>query len=561
MSRRKQRSIRVRQRKHSGLPRYCGLSFRKIGSRVGRNQKTVMRICNRWMQEGTTDRRGRSHPPQCTTSLSARNIRRRLQQSGLSARRPLLGLPLTQTHRRLHSQWCDERRMWVAERNEVVFADASHICLQHHDGRIRVWRHRGERMLNSCVMHRHTGPAPDIMVWGGIGYHSRTPLVHITGTLNSQHYISKMLEPFVLPYLQGLATAIFQRDNARPHVARIVQRFFVNHQIELLPWSSRSPDLSPMENMWSMVAQQLSQITPHLPHQINFGNVWKLLLVCCTPRTHPNEGNSEDVVLPDEVEVFVGSEDEELRPKVARMCPSQHNKTTDKNLLLFPCICTSNYKRFKGKKLLEIGSGATVHNIACASAYFPVIVQSDFVKDNRETLKRWLKEDSPLDWSEFLNIPARMEDFQSDVNEVRAKLESRIRRSVKAVVQCDILTDGVLSFDEIPAEATPPYDLIIAISCVEVPCADFESFVNALKRINKLLRKGGGIIMSSFNENSTWNVGKNIFPNLSVTLKEILSAMDLAGFGNHDAKSYSPIHNTCALFEYSSFYCLASEKL
>ncbi|GFS67857.1 transposable element Tc1 transposase [Trichonephila clavipes] len=100
-----------------------------------------MRICDRWMQEGTTDRRGRSHPPQCTTSredrqivrmavtnrsvtsrtvarliesvthhsVSARIIRHRLQQSGLSARRPLLGLPL------VHRQWCDERRMWAAE--------------------------------------------------------------------------------------------------------------------------------------------------------------------------------------------------------------------------------------------------------------------------------------------------------------------------------------------------------------------------------------------------------------------------------------------------------------
>ncbi|GFU58912.1 uncharacterized protein TNCV_2798631 [Trichonephila clavipes] len=44
-------------------------------------------------------------------------------------------------------------------------------------------------------MHRHTGPAPGIMVWGGIGYHSRTPLVRIAGTLNSLRYISEVLEP------------------------------------------------------------------------------------------------------------------------------------------------------------------------------------------------------------------------------------------------------------------------------------------------------------------------------------------------------------------------------
>ncbi|GFU42788.1 transposable element Tc1 transposase [Trichonephila clavipes] len=207
------------------------------------------------MQEGTKDRRGRSHPPQCTTlregrqtvrmamtdrsvtsrtvaqhiepvthhSVSTRTIRCRLQQSGLSARRPLLGLPLTQNHRRLRRQWCDERRMWGAEWNEVVFTDESGICLQHHDGQIRVWRHRGERMLNSCVMHRHVGPAPGIMVWGGIGYHSRTPLVRIAVILNSQSYIS---------------------------------------EIELLPWSARSPDLLSTENMWAMVAQRLTQITP-----------------------------------------------------------------------------------------------------------------------------------------------------------------------------------------------------------------------------------------------------------------------------------------------------------
>ncbi|GFU87351.1 transposable element Tcb1 transposase [Trichonephila clavipes] len=144
------------------------------------------------MQKGTTDRRGRSHPPQCTTLREDSHIVRMAN------------------HRRLRRQWCDERRMWMAECNEVVFTDESRIYLQHHDVWILVWRHRGERMLKSSVMHRHTGLAPDIM-------------------------------------------------------------------IDLLPWPSRCPDRSPIENMWSMVAQRLTQIAPQLPHQINFGNVWKVL--------------------------------------------------------------------------------------------------------------------------------------------------------------------------------------------------------------------------------------------------------------------------------------------
>ncbi|GFV67410.1 transposable element Tcb1 transposase [Trichonephila clavipes] len=110
-------------------------------------------------------------------------------------------------------------------------------------------------------MQRHTCPAPGSMLWDGIGYHSRTPLVRITGTLSSRCYIFEVGVPVVLLYVQGLATVIFQQDNLQPYVARIVQRVFIIHQIELLPWPARSLDLSPIESMWSMVAQRLIKNT------------------------------------------------------------------------------------------------------------------------------------------------------------------------------------------------------------------------------------------------------------------------------------------------------------
>ncbi|PRD24845.1 UNVERIFIED_CONTAM: Transposable element Tcb1 transposase [Trichonephila clavipes] len=141
-------------------------------------------------------------------------------------------------------------------------------------------------MLNSCVMHRRTGPAPGIMVLGVVLDITHTPLVLIAGTLNNQRYISEVLEPVVLPYLQGLATAIFQQENAQPHVARIVQRFFVNYQIELLSWTAHSPHLSPLENMWFMVAQRLTQITFPAATLDQLLATCGSCLVCFTPRTH-----------------------------------------------------------------------------------------------------------------------------------------------------------------------------------------------------------------------------------------------------------------------------------
>ncbi|GFW85240.1 transposable element Tcb1 transposase [Trichonephila clavipes] len=317
MSRRKQRSAfdQVSEFDRGRIVAYrdCGLSFREIGSRVGRNQTIVMRIGDRWMQEDTTDRRGRSHPPQCITSredrqivriavmdrsvtsrivtqhiesvthhsVSARTIRHRLQQSGLSTRRPLLGLPLTQNHGRLRHQWCDERRMWVAEWNEVVFTDESRICLQHYDGRIRVWRYRGERMLNSCVIHRHTGPTPGIIVWGGIGYHSRTSLVRIAGTLNTasatsprwshlsfltfkvwpQPYFNRIMRDHTWYALSKCSSSI-TRLNCFP--GQLAGRKHVVHGC-----STIDPDYTPSCHTRSTLATSGS------------------CLVCCTPRAHP----------------------------------------------------------------------------------------------------------------------------------------------------------------------------------------------------------------------------------------------------------------------------------
>ncbi|GFT82745.1 transposable element Tcb1 transposase [Trichonephila clavipes] len=85
-----------------------------------------------------------------------------------------------------------------------------------------------EMLLNCCVVHCPTHPAPGILCWSGIGFHCRTSLVRIAGTLNSQRYISEVSKPVVLPYIQRLPQAKFQQDNARTHVARNVHQFFTH---------------------------------------------------------------------------------------------------------------------------------------------------------------------------------------------------------------------------------------------------------------------------------------------------------------------------------------------
>ncbi|GFU75323.1 transposable element Tc1 transposase [Trichonephila clavipes] len=92
--------------------------------------------------------------------------------------------------------------MSVSEWNKVVFTDESRNFLQHHDGRFRVWRHRGERMLNSCVTHRKTGSAPGVMVWG------------------AERYFDTIQRNDVLSFVARHTGSSF-RDNVRLHTTRI----------------------------------------------------------------------------------------------------------------------------------------------------------------------------------------------------------------------------------------------------------------------------------------------------------------------------------------------------
>ncbi|GFV73904.1 transposable element Tcb1 transposase [Trichonephila clavipes] len=80
----------------------------------------------------------------------------------------------------------------------------------HQNSRIRVRWYRGERILAGCIRHCHTGPSPGMMVWGAIGYTSRSPLVRIDGTLNSARYISGVLRPMALPFIRVLRNATFK---------------------------------------------------------------------------------------------------------------------------------------------------------------------------------------------------------------------------------------------------------------------------------------------------------------------------------------------------------------
>ena len=90
-------------------------------------------------------------------NVSDKTRRNRLHARNLRARRPVVRQPLTRQHRIARQQWAMIHRRWTrAEWRMVMFCDESRYNVDHHDGRIRVWRRLGERYMLHHVLHRTT---------------------------------------------------------------------------------------------------------------------------------------------------------------------------------------------------------------------------------------------------------------------------------------------------------------------------------------------------------------------------------------------------------------------
>ncbi|GFT25822.1 transposable element Tcb1 transposase [Trichonephila clavipes] len=120
-------------------------------------------------------------------------------------------------------------------------------------------------MFGSIVVNAHGQRAFVIVI---LAYHLArwygvlldTCLDHLLlGNLNCARYISGVLQPVALPFIQVLRNPTFKQDNTRSHVAGILWSFLGMENFRLLSWPACSPDDSPLENVCSMVAEPLAR--------------------------------------------------------------------------------------------------------------------------------------------------------------------------------------------------------------------------------------------------------------------------------------------------------------
>ncbi len=132
--------------------------------------------------------------------MSTQTVRRRLKEAGLKSCKPCKKPDLQPRHKAARLAFARQHRPWTRQQwMKVLFSDESRFCLRKVDGRLRVWRGEGERHTEACVVQQLAFNGGSIMVWGGICGTAKTYLVIINGNLNSQGYLTQIVQPHVIP--------------------------------------------------------------------------------------------------------------------------------------------------------------------------------------------------------------------------------------------------------------------------------------------------------------------------------------------------------------------------
>ena len=255
---------------------------REIAREIPCNEKTVALWLRRWEEDRSLDDAERSGRPRCTDDetdrsieaiaeekkftvpkqiknelqleCSKRTVRRRLDEVGLHGRVARTEYVYDDHDIQRRLSFAEGYANWtVADWSRVLFSDETHIEVY---GRSRVWVQRPSgAAFDPDYMCQRVPHSDRVSLWGCFCARGVGQAEIFVGEFDAARYVDILQHNLIQTALHFYPREHwwFQQDNAPQHTAHISQRWFHNHGVDLLDFPPYSPDLNPIETLWSIL--------------------------------------------------------------------------------------------------------------------------------------------------------------------------------------------------------------------------------------------------------------------------------------------------------------------
>lgn len=294
MANRKQLSSDLKARIIGKYKENC--SIRNISQQLNVPRSTVHDIITKFRTNGTIFNRQRTGRPRKVDGRTSRKIVRQvhenpritrkaikddLEQSGvhvslstvsnilhradLMGRRPRKTPLLKRNHLINRMKYArDNLEKPSSYWSSVLWSDETKIELFGHNESKYVFRKNCQRNNpnNTIPTVKHGGGS--IMLWGSFSSSGVGSLHKINGIMKKEDYLS-ILQSYSKQDARKLGLGrrwTFQHDRDPKHTAKIVTNWLQTAKINVLEWPSQSPDLNPIENLWSEFKRMIHRRKP-----------------------------------------------------------------------------------------------------------------------------------------------------------------------------------------------------------------------------------------------------------------------------------------------------------